>query len=679
MVVKAILSALGLSNKKPHHSYANRAQDWDVFISHASEDKESHVRPLASALDAFGLRVWYDEFSLSFGDSLSRSIDRGLARSSIGIVVLTPNFIAKKWTDYELRGLAARHINDGDVIVSVIHDLDNKAILDFCPSLLSLPNFQVDQYTSVQLASLIIQLARPETADNILVRMSRISHEGKGEVQTHSSDKLHSSPIRHGTLPASLHSQVRLIRALYLGADTQTMEFWLDGFRRDSNPSQNILEWLRNGSVLREANLVLGHLNAEQVDALAKIIIGVGAIGTIQDFPIDRLEEFAKKLPDDRILLYVASSLEEAEPQIDFDDAFPAGDSNSRTLRVPTLPLTAEGEIKTACTAIFSSADSAKLIVNLEEHFSKYSISVDKIDTTTASDIGLDFGYTSNDVAIFVISKSLLSSDIARKYLSALTNLELFGEANTSILPIWHEVNRSDVLEFSPALADRLAYDTSQLEHEKLAEAIVIGTFPHTTCGVLRRLLWRILETGPSDEVFHLPIRHEKLSSSVQERIRAIRAGLLIISPLPFKFWVDGFKRELVIDDEIILWEKVVAVFHEVISFHGVSEADQAVCIIKFCIRHLSGPDWSNVKLDEALLSTEVRSSLLRSLELQNPYLEVDGPTHTLKEHDNIAPEDNEHSLGAEMYRSLDRERFPIDLPEELVRELMSDSMPLIK
>ena len=61
---------------------------WDVFISHASEDKDSFVRPLAIALRSLEVLVWYDEFSLRLGDSLSRSIDRGLADSSHGLVVI---------------------------------------------------------------------------------------------------------------------------------------------------------------------------------------------------------------------------------------------------------------------------------------------------------------------------------------------------------------------------------------------------------------------------------------------------------------------------------------------------------------------------------------------------------------------------------------------------------------
>ena len=62
----------------------------DVFICHASEDKDEFVRPLAEALRAHHLEVWYDEFALEVGDSLREAIDRGLAASRYGIVVLIP-------------------------------------------------------------------------------------------------------------------------------------------------------------------------------------------------------------------------------------------------------------------------------------------------------------------------------------------------------------------------------------------------------------------------------------------------------------------------------------------------------------------------------------------------------------------------------------------------------------
>lgn len=66
------------------------AEGFDVFISHASEDKDSIVRSLATELTNQGLKVWYDEFTLRIGDSLRQKIDKGLAKSRVGLVVLSP-------------------------------------------------------------------------------------------------------------------------------------------------------------------------------------------------------------------------------------------------------------------------------------------------------------------------------------------------------------------------------------------------------------------------------------------------------------------------------------------------------------------------------------------------------------------------------------------------------------
>ena len=81
----------------------------DVFISHASEDKEDIIRPLANALIKEGLSVWYDEMTLRIGDSLRQKIDKGLANSRVGLVVLSPSFIDKGWTNYELDGIVSKN------------------------------------------------------------------------------------------------------------------------------------------------------------------------------------------------------------------------------------------------------------------------------------------------------------------------------------------------------------------------------------------------------------------------------------------------------------------------------------------------------------------------------------------------------------------------------------------
>ena len=108
---------------------------FDVFISHASEDKDELARPLAEALKEEGLRVWYDEFELCIGSSLRQTIDRGIARSRFGVVVLSRPFFEKGWPAYELDGLVTRTINGEQVLLPIWHGVTKQQVMDFSPSL----------------------------------------------------------------------------------------------------------------------------------------------------------------------------------------------------------------------------------------------------------------------------------------------------------------------------------------------------------------------------------------------------------------------------------------------------------------------------------------------------------------------------------------------------------------
>lgn len=108
---------------------------WDVFISHASEDKDSIVRPIAKELSLKGLKVWYDEFTLTLGDSLRRSIDVGIANSRFGIVVLSKHFFEKEWHKRELDGLVTREISGGKIILPIWHNVSREEVAKFSPVL----------------------------------------------------------------------------------------------------------------------------------------------------------------------------------------------------------------------------------------------------------------------------------------------------------------------------------------------------------------------------------------------------------------------------------------------------------------------------------------------------------------------------------------------------------------
>ncbi len=110
-------------------------ETFDVFISHASEDKDSIVRSLAEALSDQGLKVWYDEFTLRIGDSLRQKIDKGLAHSRVGLVVLSPAFIGKGWTNYELDGIVTRSVSGEQILLPIWHGITKQQVVSFSPSL----------------------------------------------------------------------------------------------------------------------------------------------------------------------------------------------------------------------------------------------------------------------------------------------------------------------------------------------------------------------------------------------------------------------------------------------------------------------------------------------------------------------------------------------------------------
>lgn len=108
---------------------------WDVFISHASEDKPNVARPLANKLAESGMKVWLDEAELFVGDRLREKIDHGLGRSQFGVVILSPSFFAKEWTQSELDALVSKEVGGRKVILPIWHDLGFDDVQAFSPIL----------------------------------------------------------------------------------------------------------------------------------------------------------------------------------------------------------------------------------------------------------------------------------------------------------------------------------------------------------------------------------------------------------------------------------------------------------------------------------------------------------------------------------------------------------------
>ncbi|ADQ16210.1 TIR protein [Leadbetterella byssophila DSM 17132] len=125
---------------------------YDVFVSHASEDKDDFVRDFVKCLQQNGLKVWYDEFTLRVGDSLRRSIDNGLRNSRYGIVVLSEAFFSKEWPQRELDGLFAREVNGEKVILPIWHKISKNEVMKFSPIIADMLALNTSSFTIEEIA-----------------------------------------------------------------------------------------------------------------------------------------------------------------------------------------------------------------------------------------------------------------------------------------------------------------------------------------------------------------------------------------------------------------------------------------------------------------------------------------------------------------------------------------------
>lgn len=95
-----------------------------AFISHDSRDKERYAGPLAAQLSRLLVSVWFDEYSISVGDNIYESIERGLQKAPKVIVLLSRSFLEnKRWARQEFLMAMHRHIQD-NILLPVWIDVD---------------------------------------------------------------------------------------------------------------------------------------------------------------------------------------------------------------------------------------------------------------------------------------------------------------------------------------------------------------------------------------------------------------------------------------------------------------------------------------------------------------------------------------------------------------------------
>jgi hypothetical protein len=133
-------------------------QTWDVFISHASEEKDPVARPLRAALARLGVTAWLDEAEMRIGHSLRRKIDDGIRSSRFGVVVLSEAFFRKGWTNHELDGLVTRTVAGEQSLLPIWHDLTAEQVRSFSPSLADKVAMNTSQFSIEEIAEQIAEV-----------------------------------------------------------------------------------------------------------------------------------------------------------------------------------------------------------------------------------------------------------------------------------------------------------------------------------------------------------------------------------------------------------------------------------------------------------------------------------------------------------------------------------------
>lgn len=129
----------------------------DVFLCHAWDDRKDAAKELNDLLESKGVTVWFSEKDVPLGSTLLREIDKGLSKSRIGIVLVTPSFISRikgeGIAEKELSALLAR-----DLLVPIVHNTTFEKLRDVSPLLGSRSGLSTNEESMESIVAKIAEL-----------------------------------------------------------------------------------------------------------------------------------------------------------------------------------------------------------------------------------------------------------------------------------------------------------------------------------------------------------------------------------------------------------------------------------------------------------------------------------------------------------------------------------------
>jgi TIR domain len=146
--------------RRTFENRATRLDLRDVFLCHAWDDRHGAAKELHDLLVLRGVSVWFSEKDVDLGVPLMRAIDKGLANSRIGLVLVTPALLrrlpAEGIADKELSALLAR-----DQLVPIVHNTTYEALRDVSPLLGSRSGLSTAEESMAEVATKLAELVGP--------------------------------------------------------------------------------------------------------------------------------------------------------------------------------------------------------------------------------------------------------------------------------------------------------------------------------------------------------------------------------------------------------------------------------------------------------------------------------------------------------------------------------------
>jgi len=220
---------------------------WDVFISHASEDKENVVRPIAKQLsEVYKVKVWYDEFSLEYGDSLLASIEKGIQNSNFGIVILSKDFFIKTWTDHEYTSLRNKEmLLNKMIIIPIWYEINKTDVAKYSLTLSDKLAIQLTGGFDVdEIAIKLVKIIRTDIYENI-IRMQAmkklIDRSHKTSMNIEELSEIPTPPVRHKSLTMQMKARLKLIHKAINEVDSRSYNKYEEDFRRSVNIDREMI------------------------------------------------------------------------------------------------------------------------------------------------------------------------------------------------------------------------------------------------------------------------------------------------------------------------------------------------------------------------------------------------------------------------------------------------------